>query len=84
MRGKDGGPVTIDDQERIRRATQSGSRMLGPKERQRCAKHPKRWEIYRWVWTVPDDGDHLTAIQSDSDTEVLRSCAECIEEPEDT
>lgn len=68
------------DEDRIRLATQSGRKMLGPKERHRCDRHPRRWVIYRWVWPVPGDDDHLTAIQSDSDTEILRSCADCDDE----
>lgn len=72
----------MTDEDRIAKATfsRSGKRMLGPAERQRCAKHPTRWEIYRWTWPVPDDGDHITSLQSDSDTEVLRSCTECCDE----
>lgn len=65
----------MTDADRVRLATSSGRLLLGPCERQRCAKHPRRWEIYRWRWPVdagPDAGD----------VEVVRSCLACSEEEE--
>lgn len=60
----------VTDADRIARAVQRGRRMLGPNERQRCARHPTRWEIYRWVWSLgetPEAGD----------AEIVRGCGAC-------
>lgn len=57
----------MNDEERVRLATRSGDRMLGPKERQRCAEHRRKWEIYRWTWPFggsPESGE----------VECVRSC----------
>lgn len=62
----------MTDADRERFAVQNGARMFGPKERQRCAQHPRRWEIYRWTWklgTGPEFGE----------PEMLRGCADCAE-----
>lgn len=58
--------------------------MNGPSERYRCDLHPRRWVIFRWWWPVPDDGCHLTALQSDSETEVLRGCGSCDEDMDES
>ncbi len=63
----------MTDADRIARATQSGRRMLGPAERQRCHYHPRRWMIYRWTWAVDDGPDG-------GDAEVVRGCAACADE----
>ena len=63
----------MDDEGRVRLATRSGGKMLGPVERERCGKHPRRWTMYRWVWAV--DGDI-----SGAEPLVVRSCAECLDE----
>lgn len=67
-RNRKPGPMT--DAERMREATRSGARMLGPVERQRCSTHPRRWESYRWTWPVgarPESGD----------AECVRRCGAC-------
>ena len=68
------------DQDRIEAAVREGDRMLGPKERHRCGEHPRRWVVYRWTWGMPDDGDHMSAIQSDSWPETIRECKACADE----
>src|SRR5678815_2586157 len=72
----EGGEVKIEsDDDRVRLATKSGEWMLGPLELQRCAKHKKRWETYRWTWRVgsgPEDGE----------PEIVRDCVECAREVE--
>ena len=69
----------MDDETRIAKAVKSGGRMLGPLERQRCNRHPRRWTAFRWVWTV---GGDISA----ADVESVRPCAQCLEDdrnPED-
>lgn len=45
--------------------------MFGPMEKQRCQHHPRRWEMYRWIWPV--DGT-----PADASTPVyIRSCEVC-------
>lgn len=65
---------SASDEDRIALAKQSrdGRTMLGPAECQRCARHPKRRETYRWEW--PADGDPTTAIEGGSDAVFLRCC----------
>ena len=63
----------MNDDDRVRLATRSGDGMLGPIERERCAKHPRRWTSYRWVWDVGGD-------ISGGEPVVVRSCAECLAE----
>jgi hypothetical protein len=63
----------VNDTERVRMAVQIGSRMYGPPERQRCAKHRHRWETYRWTWKVGEDPELGTP-------EMLRGCTECQKE----
>lgn len=68
----------MNDADRVRlakRGGKRGSRMLGPDERQRCARHPKRWEIYRWTWTVGGSIEN-------GEPDIVRGCAECIAEDE--
>lgn len=62
----------MTDQERIERAVRKGSCMVGPAERQRCAVHPRRWEIYRWTWDIGDD-------PTSGEAEIVRSCGACFE-----
>jgi hypothetical protein len=65
----------LSDDDRVRLAVKRGGWMLGPSELQRCAKHPRRWETYRWTWLVgsaPEDGE----------PEFLRTCTACAEEDE--
>ena len=64
----------------VQGATRHGNMMHGPKERHRCDKHPNRWRFFRWDWPVPADGDHVCAMESDSDPVIVRECAECIVE----
>lgn len=54
-------------------------RMIGPDECQPCDKHPGQFAVYRWVWDVPEDGDHARAIES-SDPDLVRDCPKCAEE----
>lgn len=73
----------MTDEQRVEQATREGDVMNGPKERQRCAKHPRRWEIYRWWRPVPGEGEtQLACLQGGGETEVVRSCADCIAEAE--
>lgn len=65
----------MTDEVRVAQAVRSGRRMLGPAERQRCARHPKRWEIYRWTWDVGD-------VPENGETELVRGCGSCSEEAE--
>lgn len=69
----------MNDAERIAQAQVSpnGKRMLGPKEKQRCEQHPRCWEVYRWTWAIPADGDHLSALQAGSDIQCVSSCKDC-------
>jgi len=63
----------MTDADRIARATLRGSRMLGPVERQRCPRHPRRWVSYRWTWRA---GSSI----EDGDTETVRDCTACVDE----
>lgn len=63
----------MNDEDRVRLATPSGGRMLGPVERERCSKHPRRWVLYRWVW-YPGGGPE------DGIPETVRGCGSCNEE----
>lgn len=56
-------------------ADQKARRHTTP-ERQRCDKHPRRWETWCWVWYGTADGE------SDSEPETLHGCRECAEEQE--
>lgn len=64
--------VGVTDADRIAAATVRGTRMIGPDERQRCARHPKRWQIYRWTWPVGDSPENGTP-------EIVRGCGACAE-----
>jgi len=46
-------------------------------ERFRCAKHPRRWCVYKWVWKT-DEGD------AEAWPECIRECGTCAEEEEGT
>ena len=73
----------MTDQERIEKATFDGQKWCGPQERQRCAKHPRRWEIYRWVWDPPEEGlDMLSVLEAAGRVSQVRECAECLREHE--
>ena len=63
----------IDDAERTALAYRSGGYMVGPDERERCSRHPRRWVIFRWVWQV---GDDVTG----ADPQVVRGCRACLDE----
>jgi hypothetical protein len=65
----------MNDGDRVRLATPSGDKMLGPIERERCGKHRRRWVLYRWVWDAGEGGDI-----SGGEPQVMRSCAECLAE----
>lgn len=73
----------LSDEDRIRLATvsKSGDKMLGPEERQRCAKHPRRWETFRWTWPVPGEGEtNQDMIENAADAHPVRGCAACEDE----
>jgi hypothetical protein len=75
--------MPMTDTDRIRLATRKGNRMHGPVERQRCTKHGRRWETFRWTWPAPDEAKgetHLDMIEGDSDAEVVRQCEDCCAE----
>jgi hypothetical protein len=63
----------MTDADRVTLAVQRGTRMLGPTERQRCQRHPRRWELYRWTWRVGED-------PTSGDAEIVRGCASCADE----
>jgi hypothetical protein len=73
----------MNDSERIIKAVRRGNRMLGPAERERCAKHPRRWVIFRWEWDVPGPDETHEDCISGSEPEVIRGCAMCDAESED-
>lgn len=72
------------DEDRIllARKNKSGDTMLGPCELVGCDKHPGKFELHRWTWDVPSDGDHQSAIEC-GDADIVRSCPLCVEEDED-
>ena len=73
----------MNDADRIARAIQWRTLMMGPKERYRCDRHPTRWVIFRWTWDVPGEGaTHEDAITS-GEPECIRACAVCDAEIED-
>ena len=61
----------MTDVDRVRLAVQSGTRMLGPIERQRCGVHPRRWETYRWTWPVGSEPEFGTV-------RMIRGCVDCL------
>ena len=63
-------------------ATRHGDMMHGPARRHRCDKHPRNWRTYRWDWPVLEDGDHVCAMQSDSEPVTVRECPKCLAEQE--
>ena len=71
------------DDDRIRLARESKGKMYGPCELVECSKHPGEYELHRWTWDVPSDGDHVSAIEAGSDAEIVSSCPKCIEERDD-
>lgn len=68
------------DDDRILLAHKRRGTMYGPCERVECTKHPGEFELHRWMWGVPEDGDHTAAIESDSDAAIVASCPKCIAE----
>lgn len=66
----------MTDEDRVRLAFRSGGRMVGPDERERCQRHPRRWTIYRWTWDLPEAGGDI----SGGDVEIVRGCGSCLEE----
>jgi hypothetical protein len=73
----------MTDADRINKSVRHGARMLGPSERQRCAKHPTRWETYRWTWHVPGEGETHEQMIEGGDVQSVRACAACNAENED-
>lgn len=68
------GSATDDDRAALAEPSPDGRRMLGPAECQRCSRHPRRRETFRWVWPAgggPEDA---------SDVDFLRSCPDCVAE----
>lgn len=63
----------MNDDDRAQLAVRKGATMLGPLEKERCSRHPRRWRTYRWTWRA-DDGDI-----SSSEPVIVRDCAACIE-----
>lgn len=63
----------MNDDDRVRLAYRAGNMMYGPKEWQRCLRHPKRWVIYRWVWHVDNGPDY-------ANPQYVRRCGACSEE----
>lgn len=72
----------LSDADRIRLATRDGDKMIGPKERSRCEKHRRRWNIYRWVWQMPAPGETHEDTISSSEPEYVRACSDCEAEAE--
>lgn len=68
------------DEDRLLLAKRKGNTMYGPLELQRCLRHRRNFETYRWVWEVHEDGDHLTAVTS-SEPEFVRRCPKCDADP---
>lgn len=76
----------LSDEDRIAQATvvrvsKGRTYYRGPLERQRCAKHPTRWETYRWYWDVGEGENPLDAI-GDSDVTFTRTYGACADEYE--
>lgn len=70
----------MNDAERLRLAYQTdGGRWIGPTERQRCEKHPRRWVLFRWEWHGERDEDSL----SGGEPVFVRSCGACVAEERD-
>lgn len=67
----------MTDGQRIAKGVRDGDTMLGPIERHRCDLHPSRWMSYRWTWPVPEDGDHLAALEADGWPQSIRACSDC-------
>ncbi len=69
---------SMTDAERIAAAkpSASGRRMLGPLEKERCPRHPRRWVTIRWVWAVPANGDHQTALEC-GEAQIVHACTIC-------
>lgn len=65
----------MTDEERIARSTLSsdGRRRVGPVERARCLRHPRRWVTYRWTWP----SDHTPEA---ADVSYVRDCLQCLAE----
>lgn len=68
------------DVDRILLAREGRGRMLGPCELVECDRHPGEHALHRWTWGLPGDGDHIRAIEIDSDPEIVSSCPKCVEE----
>lgn len=65
--------MALSDEDRVRLAKPFVDKMLGPIERERCHKHPRRWLTFRWVW---DAGGSIEC----GDIEAVRSCAQCLDD----
>lgn len=65
----------MNDDERMRLAFQTeGDRWIGPTERERCTKHPRRWVLYRWEWHGERDDI------SGGEPVIVRGCGSCRED----
>ncbi len=53
----------------------------GPAERQRCTKHPRNSETYRWTWFLDASTTHEEALEN-GDAEAVRGCSKCAAEDE--
>lgn len=62
----------------LARKNESGDRMLGPCELVECDKHPGHHKLHRWTWHMPEDGDHLSAIQC-GDVGSVSACPMCLQ-----
>mgnify|MGYP003501902344 len=68
------------DADRILLAHAGKRLMLGPGELVECDRHPGEHALHRWTWDPPGDGDHVRAIETSSDPEIVSSCPKCVEE----
>jgi hypothetical protein len=71
-----------DDRILLARKNKSGDTMLGPCELVECDKHPGQHELHRWTWDVPEDGDHIVAIEGGGEGDIVSECRKCAEESE--
>lgn len=62
----------------LARKNESGDSMLGPCELVECYKHPGHHKLHRWTWHMPEDGDHLSAIQC-GDVGSVSACPMCLQ-----
>jgi hypothetical protein len=70
--------ATDNDRVLLARKNEDGDRMLGPCELVECDKHPGHHKLHRWTWHVPEDGDHLSAIEC-GDVGSVSACPMCLQ-----